>query len=150
MKREKVKNETLGLNALLRVNRPSIKLRKGDETNWKHKTAPLSLSQTFSTRNKQQTVEIYALCCIRRMKKDFYMRHCHSQKDVVLKVLEMPNSSSTRCKFKQGKRNIRGVVSLPASNASLQANRINKQINKQKNKKTSKHIKLLHIVPPLL
>ena len=32
------------MKALLRVNRPSIKLRKGDETNWKHKTAPLTPS----------------------------------------------------------------------------------------------------------
>ena len=39
------KDETRGLKALLRVNDPSIKLRKGDETNWKHKTAPLTPSQ---------------------------------------------------------------------------------------------------------
>ena len=42
--RKIIKEETRGLKALLRVNRPSIKLRKGDETNWKHKTAPLTPS----------------------------------------------------------------------------------------------------------
>ena len=61
--RKIIKDETRGLKALLCVNRPSIKLRKGDETNWKHKTAHLTPSQREininSTRVKMNTLISY-------------------------------------------------------------------------------------------